>query len=82
MRVKDTLRDILDDEVYDYIFSSVARVLVKEKKGFEKDSFSEELQNNRGKRLFQQYQQVSVNRAIDWLYSSGIIGFAGKITNL
>lgn len=23
----------------------------------------------------------SINRAIDWLYSSGIIGFAGKITN-
>lgn len=62
---KRYFEDILDDEVYDNIFSSVARVLVKEKKGFEKDSFS----------------GVSVNRAIDWLYSSGIIGFAGKITN-
>ena len=37
--------DILDDEVYDNIFSSVARVLVKEKKGFDEDSFSEVLQN-------------------------------------
>ena len=34
------------------ICSLVLHDLLKEKKGFEKDSFSEELQNNSGKRLF------------------------------
>ena len=72
--------DILDNEVYDNIFSSVARVLVKEKKGFEKDSFSEELQNIVVKDYSSNISKASINRAIDWLYSSGIIGFAGKIT--
>lgn len=71
--------DILDDTVYDNIFSSVARVLVKEKKGFEKDSFSEELQSIVVKDYSSNISKASVNRAIDWLYSSGIIGFAGKI---
>lgn len=71
--------DILDDAVYDNIFSSVARVLVKEKKGFEEDSFSEELQNIVVKDYSSNISKASVNRAIDWLYSSGIIGFAGKI---
>ena len=73
--------DILDNEVYDNIFSSVARVLVKEKKGFEKDSFSEELQNIVVKDYSSNISKASINRAIDWLYSSGIIGFAGKITD-
>ena len=71
--------DILDYEVYDNIFSGVARVLVKEKKGFEKDSFSEELQNIVVKDYSSNISKASINRAIDWLYSSGIIGFAGKI---
>ena len=71
--------DILDDEVYDNIFSSVARVLVKEKKGFEEDSFSEELQNIVVNDYSSNISKASVNRAIDWLYSSGIIGFAGKV---
>ena len=71
--------DILDDEVYDNIFSSVARVLVKEKKGFDEDSFSEELQNIVVKDYSSNISKASVNRAIDWLYSSGIIGFAGEI---
>ncbi len=71
--------DILDDEIYDNIFSSVARVLVKEKKGFDEESFSEELQNIVVKDYSSNISKASVNRAIDWLYSSGIIGFAGKI---
>lgn len=36
--------DILDDAVYDNMFFGVARILAKEKMGFDKDSFSEELQ--------------------------------------
>ncbi len=71
--------DILDAAVYQNIFSCVARILVKEKKGFEKDSFSEELQNIVVKDYSSNISKSSINRAIDWLYSSGIIGFAGKI---
>lgn len=71
--------DILDEEVYDNIFCSIARVLVKEKKGFREDSFSEELQSIVTKDYSSNISKASVNRAIDWLYSSGIIGFAGKL---
>lgn len=76
---KRYFEDILGYEIYDNIFTSVARVLVKEKKGFEKDSFSEELQSIAVKDHSSNISKASVNRAIDWLYSSGIIGFAGKI---
>lgn len=72
--------DILDDTVYDNIFVSVARVLAKEKRGFDEDSFSEELQSIVVRDYSSNISKVSVNRAIDWLYSSGIIGFAGKLT--
>lgn len=72
--------DILDDAVYDNIFVSVARILAKEKKGFEEDSFSEELQSIVVKDYSSNISKASVNRAVDWLYSSGIIGFAGKLT--
>ncbi len=71
--------DILDDAVYDNIFVSVARILAKEKKGFDEDSFSEELQHIVVKNYSSNISKTSINRAIDWLYSSGIIGFAGKL---
>ncbi len=76
---KRYFNDILDNAVYDNLFSSVARVLAKEKKGFEEDSFSEELQGIIVKDYSSNISKASVNRAIDWLYSSGIIGFAGKL---
>lgn len=76
---KRYFQDILDEEVYDNMFSCIARILVKEKKGFEKDSFSEELQNIVVKDYSSNITKASVNRAIDWLSSSGIIGFAGKL---
>lgn len=72
--------DILDDEVYGNMFFCVARILVKEKKGFDKDSLSEELQNIVVKDYSSNISKASVNRALDWLYSSGIIGFAGKLS--
>jgi hypothetical protein len=78
---KRYFEDILDDTVYENIFSSVARILVKEKKGFERDSFSEELQSIVVKGYSSNISKASVNRAIDWLYSAGIIGFAGKLTD-
>lgn len=71
--------DILDDETYANLFCSIARVLVREKKGLEKDSFSEELQGIVAKEYSSNLSKASVNRAIDWLYSSGIIGFVGKV---
>lgn len=76
---KRYFEDILDDAVYDNIFSGVARILAKEKKGFDKDSFSEELQGIVVKDYSSNISKASVNRAVDWLYSSGIIGFAGKL---
>lgn len=71
--------DILDDAVYENLFLGVARILSKEKKGFDEDSFSEELQGIVVKDYSSNIAKASVNRAIDWLYSSGIIGFAGKL---
>ena len=76
---KRYFQDILDEEVYDNMFSCIARILVKEKKGFEKDNFSEELQNIVVKDYSSNTSKASVNRAIEWLSSSGIIGFAGKL---
>lgn len=73
--------DILDYEAYGNLFCSIARVLVKEKKGLDEDSFSEELQRIVAKDYSSNLGKAAVNRAMDWLYSSGIIGFAGKITN-
>jgi hypothetical protein len=69
----------LDAAVYENIFSGVARILAKEKKGFDADSFSEELQGIVVKDYSSNITKATINRAIDWLYSSGIIGFAGKL---
>lgn len=71
--------DILDDAAYENMFSGIARILAKEKKGFHEDSFSEELQGIVVKDYSSNISKASVNRAIDWLYSSGIVGFAGKL---
>lgn len=73
--------DILDYEAYGNLFCSIARVLVREKKGLKEDSFSEELQGIVAKDYSSNLNKAAVNRAIDWLYSSGIVGFAGKIVN-
>ena len=59
----------------------MARLLVKEKKGLKEDSFSEELQSIVVKDYSSNLGKAAVNRAIDWLHSCGIIGFAGKVTN-
>lgn len=71
--------DILDAAVYENLFAGVARILAKEKKGFDEGSFSEELQGIVVKDYSSNITKASVNRAVDWLYSSGIIGFAGKL---
>lgn len=71
--------DILEDAVYDNMFSGVARILVKEKRGFEEGSFSEELQSIVVREYSSNISKAAITRAIDWLYSSGIVGFAGKL---
>lgn len=72
--------DILEYDTYENIFTSVARILVKEKQGLDADSFSEELQSIVIKEYSSNLSKAEVNRAIDWLHSAGIIGFAGKLT--
>lgn len=76
---KRYFEDILDDAVYDNMFAGIARILAKEKKGFDEDSFSEELQGIVVKDYSSNISKASVNRAVNWLYSAGIIGFAGKL---
>lgn len=72
--------DILDATVYDNVFCSISRLLLREKKGLDTDNFSESLQ----KLVFHEYSsnisKAVCNRAINWLQSAGILDFAGKIT--
>lgn len=74
--------DILDTQVFAQIFLSICRILNREKKGLEKDSISEELQKLVTREYSSNISKATCNRAITWLYSSGIIGFCGKITEL
>ena len=72
--------DILDDAVYDNLFCSVARILLKEKKGLDADSFSESLQKLVVHDYDSNISKAVCNRAINWLQSAGILDFAGKVT--
>ena len=54
--------DILDVAVYENLFTSVARILAKEKKGFDEDSFSEELQGIVVKDYSSNITKTSVDR--------------------
>lgn len=74
--------DILDTRVFTQIFLSVCRILNREKKGLSEDSISEELQKIVIKDYSSNISKAICNRAISWLYFSGIIGFCGKITEL
>lgn len=74
--------DILDSRVFTQIFLAICRILNREKKGFSEDSISEELQKIVTKDYSSNISKVSCNRAISWLYFSGIIGFCAKITEL
>ena len=72
--------DILDTTVYDNLFCSVARLLLREKKGLAEDSFSESLQKLVVHEYDSNISKAVCNRAINWLFSAGILDFAGKIT--
>ena len=72
--------DILDTAVYDNIFCSVARILAREKKGLDRDNFSESLQKLVVHDYDSNISKSVCNRAIMWLQSAGILDFAGKVT--
>ncbi len=72
--------DILDMAVYDNIFCCVARILAREKKGLDKDNFSESLQKLVVHDYDSNISKSVCNRAIMWLQSAGILDFAGKIS--
>lgn len=74
--------DILDTRVFTQIFLSICRILNREKKGLAEDSLSEELQKLVINDYSSNISKATCNRAISWLYYSGIIGFCGKITEL
>lgn len=74
--------DILDTRVFTQIFLSICRILNREKKGLAEDSISEELQKLVTKDYSSNVTKAACNRAISWLYFSGIIGFCGKITEM
>ena len=57
----------------------IIRLFTNESRRYFEDSFSEELQGLVVKDYSSNITKASVNRAIDWLYSSGVIGFAGKL---
>lgn len=74
--------DITDISVFTNIFLSICRILLREKKGLEEDSISEELQKLVTKNYSNNLTKATCYRAINWLYHSGIIGFCGKITEM
>ena len=74
--------DILDSQVFTQIFLSICRILNREKKGLAEDSISEELQKIVTKDYSSNITKAACNRAISWLYFSGIIGFCAKITEM
>lgn len=74
--------DILDTKVFTQIFFSICRILNREKKGLSEDSISEELQKLVTKDYSSNISKATCNRAISWLYFSGIIGFCAKITEM
>ena len=75
-------KDIIDINVFTNIFLSICRILLREKKGLEEDSVSEELQKLVTKNYSSNLTKETCNRAINWLYHSGIIGFCGKIIEM
>lgn len=74
--------DILDAQVFANILLSVSRILNREKKGLETDSASEELQKLVTRDYSSNLSKSTCNRAISWLFTSGIIGLCGKITEM
>lgn len=74
--------DIEDISVFTNIFLSICRILLREKKGLEENSISEELQKLVTKNYSSNITKTACYRAMNWLHQSGIIGFCGKIIEM
>ena len=74
--------NILDTRVFTQIFLSICRILNRESRGLKEDSISEELQKLVTRDYSSNISKAVCNRAISWLYFSGIIGFCAKITEM
>ena len=74
--------DVLDTQVFTDIFLAICRILSREKKGLEEDSISEELQKLVTRDYSSNISKAVCNRAVSWLYFSGVIGFCGKIVEM
>lgn len=74
--------DIEDISVFTNIFLSICRILIREKKGLQEDSISEELQKLVTKNYSSNLTKTACYRAVNWLYQSGIIGYCGKIIEM
>lgn len=72
--------DILDANVYDNLFCSVSRILLREKKGLAENSVSESLQKLVVHEYDSNISKAVCNRAMNWLQSAGILDFAGKVS--
>ena len=82
LRVSWYFTDILDTRVFTQIFLSICRILNRESRGLKEDSISEELQKLVTRDYSSNISKAVCNRAISWLYFSGIIGFCAKITEM
>lgn len=71
--------DILDISIFNDIFCSITRILLKEKKGLDSSSLNEELQKLIVHDYTSNINKTICNRAINWIYHSGIIGYCGKV---
>ena len=60
--------DITDISVFTNIFLSICRILLREKKGLDEDSISEELQKLVTKNYSSNLSKATCYRAINWLY--------------
>lgn len=74
--------DIEDVSVFTNIFLSICRILLREKKGLDEGSISEELQKLVMKNYSSNLSKTTYFRAINWLYQSGIVGYCGKIIEM
>lgn len=70
-------RDITDVSIFRDILPAICRTLLREKKGLEKESIREELQEPVTELHSSNISKETWNRALNWLYHSGMIGYCG-----
>ncbi|MCB7317767.1 AAA family ATPase [Lacrimispora sp. 210928-DFI.3.58] len=70
-------RNITDVSIFRDILPAICRTLLREKKGLEKESIREELQEPVTELHSSNISKETWNRALNWLYHSGMIGYCG-----